>query len=101
MSSIPSWEGQKPKASGWVLAAKVPPRRCATPREDSQAAMKLSCKIRVLTKDLSLLDSFQAKRHHFAAYDKAEVLLPEFPEKPATGQLVFQVDKELDSKPFV
>src|SRR5262245_22423483 len=26
----PSWEGQKPKASGWVLSTKNPPRRSAT-----------------------------------------------------------------------
>jgi hypothetical protein len=52
-------EGQKPKASGWVLAAKVPPRRCGEgfssphplPRgfSDSQAAIKLFCEIRVVT----------------------------------------------------
>ena len=27
-NQIPSWEGQKPKASGWVVATKNPPRRC-------------------------------------------------------------------------
>jgi len=25
---IPSWEGQKPKASGWVFMTENPPRRC-------------------------------------------------------------------------
>ena len=33
-NSIPSWEGQKPKASGWVQARKNPPRRSAPPSRE-------------------------------------------------------------------
>ena len=31
---IPSREGRKPKASGWVLMTKNPPRRCAPPLQE-------------------------------------------------------------------
>ena len=63
--------------------------------------LPLRCRIQVLTTDLSLLDGFQPKGHHLAAHDEAEVLLPELSKEPATGNFIFQVDKELDSKPFV
>ena len=70
------------------------------PRGDSQAAMNSHARFGT-NKDPSLLDGSQAKGHHLAAHDETKILLPELSQEPAARQAVFEVDKELDSKPFV
>jgi hypothetical protein len=53
---IPSWEGRKPKASGWVLTTKNPPRRCGEgfsslhplPRGDLSDSQRFTRKIQVV-----------------------------------------------------
>jgi len=43
---IPSWEGQKPKASGWVSATKNPPRRAIPPETGFQGNINSRAKFR-------------------------------------------------------
>src|SRR5262249_36582512 len=70
---IPSWEGLKPKASGWVFASGEPTRalrdrrRCAPPlpRGDFQASCRISCKIQVLRRKAINLEWSRETAAHY------------------------------------